>query len=107
MSLHEAGTFPGRAPCYLQLRATVARDIHLTLTPEYAELLVRMAEAERTTVEAVADRLLRLSLDQTQFAPGEVAELLDSIPGYYERYQQSLAQARAGRTIPLSDLRRK
>lgn len=57
-----------------------------------------MARAEDTTVEAVADKLLRFSLDRTRFKPGEVAELLDSIPGYYERYQESLAQARAGRT---------
>lgn len=63
--------------------ATAASDLHLTLTPEYAELLLQMAEAEQTTVEAVADRLLRVSLDQTRFAPGEVAALLDSIPGYY------------------------
>ena len=107
MRRHKADTLPAGAPCYLQLMATVARDIHLTLAPEYSELLVRMAEAEQTTVEAVADRLLRCSLDQTRFKPGEVAELLDSIPGFYERYQESLAQARAGRTIPLSDLRRK
>ena len=95
---HNADTPPARAPCYLRLMATVARDIHLTLAPEYAELLVQMAQAEQATVEAVAGRLLRFSLDQTRFKPGEVAELLDSIPGFYERYQESLAQARAGRT---------
>ena len=57
-----------------------------------------MAGAEQTTVEAVAGRLLRFSLDRTRFKPGEVAELLDPIPGFHERYQESLAQARAGRT---------
>jgi len=36
--------------------------------------------------------------------PSEVAELLDGIPGSYERAQLGLGQAEAGETIPLDEL---
>jgi hypothetical protein len=35
---------------------------------------------------------------------GEVAELLDEIPGAYERARLGLEQAAAGETIPLDEL---
>lgn len=87
--------------------ATVARTFHLILEPEHIEVLDRLAADEQTTPEAVAEQLLRRAIDQRRFKPGEIEAILDSIPGFYERYQESLAQARDGRTIPLSDLRRK
>jgi hypothetical protein len=87
--------------------ATVARGIQVTLTAAHAEALGRIALERSSTPEEVAGTLLGLLLDRTRFAPGEIEAHLDSIPGLYERMQESLAQGLAGRTVPLSDLRLK
>lgn len=82
-----------------------ASDLLVHLDAEYTEKLARLAEAERVTAEALADKLLRSAIDRAQITPESIEQLIDSTPGLYERIQESRAQGRAGRTIPLSELR--
>ena len=44
------------------------------------------------------------ALDATDPDPGNVTELLDGIPGAFERAEFGLAQVRAGEGRPLTDL---
>lgn len=87
--------------------ATVARDITVKLVPEDAARIAEIAQQEGATVEEVAQRLLHQMLETPHGDTEALAEYFDSIPGFFERYQESLAQIREGRTIPASDLRRK
>ena len=78
--------------------------LNITLDDEYAEKLTRLAERTDAEPGTVAQSLLSAALDDVDPDPEHVTELLDGIPGAYERAQLGLAQARAGDTIPLDDL---
>lgn len=77
---------------------------------------VRLDEERTTKPHAVAKRiyvqpgtiarsLLSNALDQAAPDAATIAEILDSIPGAAERAQEGLAAARAGRFVPLDELR--
>ena len=85
--------------------ASIDTQILLKLGPEDAAALARIAEVEHVTIEAAATRLLHDALDHSSIATAMVEDLIDTTPGLYERLRESRAQGRAGRTIPLSELR--
>jgi Ribbon-helix-helix protein, copG family len=78
--------------------------LNITLDDEYAEKLARLAERTHVQPGTVARSLLSTALDEADADPRNVVELLDVIPGAYERAQVGRAQAEAGETIPLDDL---
>lgn len=78
--------------------------LNVTLDAEYAEKLARLAERVHVQEGTLARSLLSSALDDADPDPDNVAELLDSIPGAYERAQLGLEQARAGETIELDEL---
>ena len=82
-----------------------ASDLHLHLDAEYTEKLARLALEADASEDELAQQLLRTAIDQAQLSPEEVERILDSIPGAYESIQRGRADGRAGRTIPLSELR--
>lgn len=85
----------------------MARDMHrlnVTLSGEHAEKLARLAERTHVQEGTLARSLLSTALDDAGADPRHVVELLDGIPGAYERAQVGLEQARAGRTVALDDL---
>ena len=45
-----------------------------------------------------------MALDQADPDAATITEILDSIPGAWERAQEGLAAARAGRFLPLDEL---
>lgn len=75
--------------------------MNVTLDAEYAEELRRLAERAHIEEGAVARSLLSGALDEADPDARDVVSLLDRIDGAYERAQRGLAEARAGRTIPL------
>ena len=81
-----------------------ARHIDLALEPGYAHKLA--AEAERAHVDEgqLAVSLLAGALDEADPDASRITEILDGIPGAWERAQQSIEQARRGETVPLSEL---
>lgn len=78
--------------------------LNVTLDPEHAAKLRRLAERTHVQEGTLARSLLAQALDEADPDPRNVADLLDSIDGAFERAQLGLEQARAGRTVPLDEL---
>jgi hypothetical protein len=85
----------------------MARDayrLHLTLSGEHAEKLARLAERTHVREGTLARSLLSTALDEADAEPRHVTELLDGIPGAYERARVGLEHTRVGRKVALDDL---
>jgi predicted transcriptional regulator len=78
--------------------------VNVTLDDAHAAKLRRLAERTHANEGTLARSLLSTILDEADPDPRHVAELLDAIPGAYERAQQGLAEARAGLGTPLEEL---
>lgn len=78
--------------------------LNITLDPEQAAKLARLAERMHVQPGTIARSLLSSALDDVDPDARNVVALLDGIPGAYERAQLGLAQAQAGKTIPLDQL---
>jgi hypothetical protein len=78
--------------------------LNVTLDAEHAAKLARLAERTHTQEGTLARSLLTHALDEADPDPRHAADLLDGIPGAYERALVGREQARAGKTIPLDDL---
>jgi hypothetical protein len=80
------------------------RQIRVALGPTYARKLSSLAERMHVEEDALAESLLSGALDEADPDPARITEILDGVPGAWERAQQSIEQARRGETVPLSDL---
>ncbi len=78
--------------------------LNITLDDADAAKLVRLAERMHVQPGTVARSLLAHALDEADPDPRNVVELLDGIPGAYERAQLGLRQARVGQTVSLDQL---
>jgi hypothetical protein len=78
--------------------------VKITLEDEEAAKLTRLAERMHVQPGTVARSLLAHALDEADPDPRNVVDLLDGIPGAYERAQLGSRQARAGQTISLDQL---
>jgi len=78
--------------------------INVTLEDEHAEKLERLAERMHVQPGTVARSLLSNALDEADPDARNVVELLDGVPGAFQRAQLGLEQARAGQTISLDEL---
>jgi hypothetical protein len=63
-----------------------------------------LAERARMDPETLASALLSTALEQAAPDPSSIVELVDAIPGAYERAQQGLREVRAAKGIPLDGL---
>jgi hypothetical protein len=81
-----------------------SRRINVTLEPEYARKLASLAERTHVQEGTLARSLLSSALDEADPGASRITEILDGIPGAWERAQQSIEQARRGETVPLSEL---
>jgi hypothetical protein len=82
----------------------VANRLNVTLDPERAAKLALLAERTRTQEGTLARSLLSHAIDEADVDPRHVVDLLDGIPGAFERAQLGLDQARSGKTIDLDEL---
>lgn len=78
--------------------------LNVTLAPEHAEKLARMAEQAYTQEGTLARSLLSRAIDEADVDGRSMVELLNGIPGALERARLGREQARAGETISLDDL---
>ena len=78
--------------------------LNVTLDPEHAEKLRRMAEQAYTQEGTLARSLLSRAIDESDFDARTMIELLNGIPGALERAKLGREQGRRGETIPLEDL---
>lgn len=76
----------------------------MTLDGERAAKLSRLAERTHTQEGTLARSLLSQAIDEADVDARHVVDLLDGIPGAFERAQFGLDQAGAGRTVSLDDL---
>lgn len=79
------------------------RRLNVTLDAPYAEKLSAMAERMHIAEGTLARSLLSTALDEADPDPRLVTELLDGIPGAFERAQRGWEQHRAGEAVSLED----
>jgi hypothetical protein len=82
----------------------VMERLNITLDDEQAEKLARLAERMHVQPGTIARSLLSNALDEADPDSRNVVELLDGIPGAYERAQLGLEQAKTGHTVSLDEL---
>lgn len=78
--------------------------LNITLDPEQGAKLARLAERMHVQPGTLARSLLSSALDGTDPDARNIVELLDGIPGAFERAQLGLGQAHAGETVGLDEL---
>ena len=78
--------------------------INVTLEPEYAEKLAILAERAHTQEGTLARSLLSHAIDEADIDARSIVEILDGIPGAFERAELGVEQIRAGEGISLDDL---
>jgi hypothetical protein len=85
-------------------RGSKANRVNVTLDDVHAEKLRRLAARTHVNEGTLARSLLSTALDDADPDARTVTELLDGIPGAFERAQLGRDQARAGLGIPLEEL---
>jgi hypothetical protein len=78
--------------------------LNVTLDDEHAAKLARLAERTHVQPGTLARSLLASALDDSDLDARNVVELLDGIPGAFDRAQLGLDQAELGDTVSLDDL---
>jgi predicted transcriptional regulator len=81
-----------------------SRRLNVTLDSAYAAKLAKLAERTHVNEGTLARSLLSQALDEADPDPRHVAALLDALPRAWQRANQGLKDARAGRTVNLDDL---
>jgi hypothetical protein len=90
--------------CYGDGVARGANRLNVTLDAERSAKLALLAARTHTQEGTLARSLLSQAIDEADVDARHVVELLDGIPGAFERAQLGLDQARSGRTVPLDEL---
>ena len=80
------------------------RRINVTLEPDYARKLASLAERTHVQEGTLARSLLSSALDDANPDAARITEILDGIPGAWERTQEGLAQVARGEGTPLDEL---
>jgi predicted transcriptional regulator len=78
--------------------------LNVTLSPAYGEKLSRLAARTHVREGTLASSLLAQAIDDADPEARQIIALLDRIPGAWDRIETGIADARAGRTIPLDKL---
>jgi hypothetical protein len=78
--------------------------LNVTLDPEHAARLARLAARTHVQEGTLARSLLSVALEEADPDARDIVAVLDGIPGAYEHAMQSLERARAGETIALDEL---
>lgn len=84
--------------------ATPAHRLNLTLDPEHAERLARLAERVHVQEGTLARSLLSMAIDEADPDARDVVSVLDGIPGAYERARLGLGRGSEGDAISLDAL---
>jgi predicted transcriptional regulator len=84
--------------------AWAVERLNITLDDEPAAKLARLAERMHVQPGTVARSLLSSALDDADPDARNVVELLDGIPGAYDRAQVGLKHAETGETVSLDEL---
>jgi hypothetical protein len=83
---------------------TPAKRINVTLDEEHALKLATLAERTHVQEGTLARSLLSTALDGADPDPVRITDLLDAMPGAWDRTQEGIAQAGRGEGTALTDL---
>jgi hypothetical protein len=89
---------------YPERVATPAKRINVTLDEEHALKLASLAERTHVQEGTLARSLLSTALDGADPDPARITDILDAIPGAWERTQEGIAEAGRSEGTPLGDL---
>jgi predicted transcriptional regulator len=89
--------------CIVSTMAASPRRVNVTLDDEHASKLARLAERTHVQEGTLARSLLSTALDDADPDAARITEVLDAIPGAWERTQEGLAQAARGEGTPLDE----
>lgn len=81
-----------------------ANRLNVTLDGEHAAKLARLAKGSHVQEGTLARSLLSRAIDDADIDARTVVEILDGIPGAFDRAQRGLEDARSGKTVALEDL---
>jgi len=84
--------------------APAPKRINVTLDDVHAEKLTKLAARAHMQEGTLARSLLSTALDDVDPDAERITEILDAIPGAWERTQEGLAQAARGQGTPLDKL---
>ena len=84
--------------------AASAKRINVTLDDEHAAKLTKLADRTHVQEGTLARSLLSTALDDADPDAARITEILDAIPGAWQRTQEGLAQAARGEGTPLDEL---
>jgi hypothetical protein len=84
--------------------ASPAKRINLTLDDEHAHKLAMLASRSHVQEGTLARSLLSTALDDADPDAARITEILNAIPGAWERTQEGLEQAARGEGKPLDEL---
>jgi len=90
--------------CIVPMMASPAKRINLTLDDEHAHKLALLAERSHVQEGTLARSLLSTALDDADPDATRITEILNAIPGAWERTREGLAQAERGEGKPLDEL---
>jgi hypothetical protein len=82
----------------------VAHRLNVTLDPEHAVRLARLAERTHVQEGTLARSLLSMAIEEADPDARNIAAVLDGIPGAYEQARTGLERARKGEVISLDEL---
>lgn len=77
---------------------------NVQLDERHAMKLHELAERTHVNPGTLARSLLSTALDEAAPDPSSIVDLLDAIPGAFERAHQGLREIRAEKGIPLDEL---
>jgi hypothetical protein len=84
--------------------ASPAKRINLTLDDEHAHKLALLASRSHVQEGTLARSLLSTALDDADPDATRITEILNAIPGAWERTREGTEQAARGEGKPLDDL---
>jgi len=82
----------------------MGKRYNIQLDEEHSARLEALAARIHVQPGTLARSLLSTAIDEADPSPATITEILDAIPGAFERHQQGRADAREGRTKPVEDL---
>lgn len=85
-------------------KETKTTRFNIQLDERHAMKLRALAERTHVNPGTLARSLLTTALEEAAPDPSTIVELLDAIPGAYERAQQGLRETEEGQGIPLDEL---
>ena len=75
------------------------KRLRVTLDPEQAAKLALLAERAGASEGKLAQSLLSRAIDDADVDARHIVDVLDGIPGAFERAQLGLDQARSGKSV--------